>query len=516
MKNDEQSGIDLLEESIRLLRRTPADAWLLQLAGSLPFFAGLFWFFYRMTGNLSAPDPLPGSLLLTLLFVWRQISRTMFAVRLYEEVSIARVAARTSWLSGACLATTAGFARMLLIWLPIPWFCSVFRLFGMMVWTEDSAARAFARSTQLAGRGRGQFTGILLAAIATVVVWLNLLILITLGIAGVQTFTGAQLAVARTPQALLSWPFLMAAFAGAWILVDALLAAFHALQRFYGESRETGADLLQRWRKAWASAAVSAAVLLCLCGAARAAAAPPDLDRAIDQVLTQPQYQWREVPPAATQNRGWFLHTVDSLVASVRKFSRRVFLPVRRMWDRFMRWLRGVDFNGPEAPVVPKPVSVLRLVTAIGIVLLAGGLVAILLRVRFRARKPARSGQAGDGMPVLDLSDPGLVASDLPEQEWLRLARESMERGDARSALRALFLAMLSQLGARRLIVISRYKSNLDYARELARRGKNIAGLDALFRGSARRYESAWYGTGAVGRDDVEEFIAGLERLRGL
>ena len=105
---------------------------------------------------------------------------------------------------------------------------------------------------------------------------------------------------------------------------------------------------------------------------------------------------------------------------------------------------------------------------------------------------------------------------NVPEEQWLALARQWMEKGDARMALRAWFLACLALLGGRDLLSISRYKSNLDYRRELARRARSIPGLDREFAASVNSFETAWYGLTPSSASDGESFAAGFERIRGL
>ena len=80
-----------------------------------------------------------------------------------------------------------------------------------------------------------------------------------------------------------------------------------------------------------------------------------------------------------------------------------------------------------------------------------------------------------------DLNSEDVVASQLPEDEWLRLAREMMERGELRLAIRALYLATLAHLGLRELISIARHKSNRDYQRELLRRARAREDLQEAF-----------------------------------
>ena len=78
-------------------------------------------------------------------------------------------------------------------------------------------------------------------------------------------------------------------------------------------------------------------------------------------------------------------------------------------------------------------------------------------------------------LPAPDIADENVRADQLPEDGWTKLARELLERGEFRLAMRAFYLASLSHLAARNLISIARFKSNRDYERELRRRGACIS-----------------------------------------
>ncbi|MEZ5434587.1 MAG: hypothetical protein R3F31_26160 [Verrucomicrobiales bacterium] len=74
------------------------------------------------------------------------------------------------------------------------------------------------------------------------------------------------------------------------------------------------------------------------------------------------------------------------------------------------------------------------------------------------------------GAGNVDLESEEIMASQLPENEWARLARERFQAGDFRLAVRAWFLATLSHLGDRGLVTVARWKSNRDYQIELGLR----------------------------------------------
>ena len=118
-------------------------------------------------------------------------------------------------------------------------------------------------------------------------------------------------------------------------------------------------------------------------------------------------------------------------------------------------------------------------------------------------------------LPVPDLADENIRADQLPEDGWAKLARELLDRGEFRLAMRAFYLSALAHLAARHLISIARFKSNRDYERELRRRAHSFPHLLAAFDDNVSVFEGIWYGMHETSRDRVTQFAANLERLRG-
>ena len=80
----ERDAIEILEESIQLLRAAPPNAIAAYLAGAIPFFVGLLFFWTDMSRNPFAAERLPAeSLGLTALFLWKSVWQAVFAARLY-------------------------------------------------------------------------------------------------------------------------------------------------------------------------------------------------------------------------------------------------------------------------------------------------------------------------------------------------------------------------------------------------------------------------------------------------
>ena len=107
-----------------------------------------------------------------------------------------------------------------------------------------------------------------------------------------------------------------------------------------------------------------------------------------------------------------------------------------------------------------------------------------------------------------------MEADQLPGDSWMKLARELLERGELRLALRAFYLASLAHLASRNLISIARFKSNREYERELRRRGHSFPDLLSVFGDNLVSFERIWYGLHEANRELVERFAANVERMK--
>ncbi len=151
-----------------------------------------------------------------------------------------------------------------------------------------------------------------------------------------------------------------------------------------------------------------------------------------------------------------------------------------------------------------------------GLVAAAIAALLIFLYRVWRARRLPPPAVASEAIqPVPDLNDENIRADQLPEDGWTKLARELLERGEFRLAMRAFYLAALAHLAARNLISIARFKSNRDYERELRRRAHAFPALLATFGDNISLFEGIWYGMHEASREMADRFAANLERLKG-
>jgi hypothetical protein len=199
-----------------------------------------------------------------------------------------------------------------------------------------------------------------------------------------------------------------------------------------------------------------------------------------------------------------------------------VFRAIGRTWRKITDWWdeHFSRADGKETPAKDADgggagaVAALRLL----LYLFIGAAVVIIAWVIWLMVKHGKRG----AMPVLtaravaaaapDLRDENVQAAMLPTDGWMALAREQMGRGEWRLAWRALYLAKLARLAAEGLISLARFKTNLDYERELRRRALSRAEIVARFAERRRGFEDVWYGRAEPGEAAVREWLAELER----
>ena len=165
----------------------------------------------------------------------------------------------------------------------------------------------------------------------------------------------------------------------------------------------------------------------------------------------------------------------------------------------------AIDRTKPGRPSAVRPVFYLM-----GIAIMA---LAIVLIWKFGPRRKTPAPVLAAVTGPVDLTSEALLASDLPEDEWLKLAERYSSSGDLRLALRALYLGTLALLNHRGLLTIHACKSNRDYEGEFRRRSRDT-GLAPIFRLNIRSFEQSWYGFHEVTTEQLQLFRDNLGRMR--
>lgn len=231
--------------------------------------------------------------------------------------------------------------------------------------------------------------------------------------------------------------------------------------------------------------------------------AAPDLNEALDAVLDRPEFRWRA--------RDWEQEVMDERAGS---FLDALGKAVTRFFNWLEGWLQrlfGGANSGGSAPEMPGGGVDPALLAWVA---LAAALVVCLIAWLRNRRAQAAAVPGAAGVAAVDLSQEHLLASQLPEDEWLRLAREKQAAGETRLAVRAVFLAGLSFLGAHGRLRIARGKSNLDYLREYGRRGDTPEPARAAFGQNTRDFERVWYGDHASDGSLLDAMLRRYQTLR--
>jgi hypothetical protein len=251
------------------------------------------------------------------------------------------------------------------------------------------------------------------------------------------------------------------------------------------------------------------------------ALSPEQLSRSIDRVLQQREFAWRmprEKPLESAAEKGWLARSVQFLVDMVRDAVKAAAhgLRVSLEWVGRM-FLKLWPGSFSSQPGLSGWGSRLIYSLQILLLLLLSVLVGFLAVLIFRAYRRRRRPDVVLAEPLAarpDLTDENVAPDQLPEDGWLNLAREMMQEGNLRLALRAFYLASLAHLAARDLISIAIFKSNREYETELRRRARAVPEVQSAFSQNVAVFDRAWYGLHEVTSEALQDFQSNLDRIR--
>jgi hypothetical protein len=170
-----------------------------------------------------------------------------------------------------------------------------------------------------------------------------------------------------------------------------------------------------------------------------------------------------------------------------------------RLWDRFVRWLSRL-FRGPK-PVAgggSPLIGTLAQILVVGVCLAGIAFLVWKLAPRYLSGRRSRKKQKREARIVLgERLEPDQTSADLLAQ-----AEALARTGDLRAAIRKAYIALLCELGDRKIVSLAQHKTNRDYlnsVRERTRLYKIMAQLTS-------RFELHWYGFEPAVESDWKEF----------
>ena len=219
---------------------------------------------------------------------------------------------------------------------------------------------------------------------------------------------------------------------------------------------------------------------------------------ALEQRVTE-----RQSATASGENKGWAKSRMESILARP-EYATGARGPnaLTRLIMDFLRWLQSIF---PQAqPMEPgRALSVSRVVQIV-IILAAVLLLAYVAKIsipRFRRSRKVKSTNKREARIVLgERLEPDETSTNL-----LSEAEALAKRGELRAAIRKAYVALLVELGDRKIISLAQHKTNRDYLRGL----RDVPQLHSQMRGLTDSFERHWYGFADANETDWQEFRAG-------
>lgn len=173
-----------------------------------------------------------------------------------------------------------------------------------------------------------------------------------------------------------------------------------------------------------------------------------------------------------------------------------------RLWRRFMHWLKNLF---PEAkPLQPGRATAVSRFAQVFVVLLALAVIVYAVRAfapRFvRRRRTGKKAKAEARVVLGERLEQDQSSSDLLA-EAEALARD----GNLRAAIRKAYIALLVELGDRKVISLAQYKTNRDYLRDV----HEIELLHRNLKTLTQSFERHWYGFAQTNENDWLAFRSG-------
>ncbi|HKB66467.1 MAG TPA: DUF4129 domain-containing protein [Pyrinomonadaceae bacterium] len=178
---------------------------------------------------------------------------------------------------------------------------------------------------------------------------------------------------------------------------------------------------------------------------------------------------------------------------------------ISRLVKRFVKWV--LSWLPKPKPTAPGGVGILSRIAQWVVILLALGVLAFVLKLFlprvFRNRRPAKKRKEKARIVLGETLAPNQTASDL-----LSEAEALARRGELRAAIRRAYIALLVELGDRKVISLAQYKTNRDYLRAM----REIEPLYRNVKQLTDSFELHWYGLAQANENDWVAFRSGYNQ----
>lgn len=537
---DIKKATKLIDEAVQMLRAGGLSMVLPYYVGAIPFVMGLWFFYADMSRSAFAQDRCVSAALgMALLFIWMKIWQAVYTqiiwTRIMEQpgpspVFAAKILASQAFIHSLGIIILPLAAIMVL---PFFWVCAFFQNTTCINHKKHQGLKNICTEAwkQAGLWPRQNFGVICVLFIFSIFVFLNIGIFVAGAPVLLKKFLGIETLFAMGLYHSVNNTTFWTITAGlTYLCVDPLLKAVYVLRCFYGASIISGDDIRAKLRALFPLKIILAIMLILASflyapnlSMAQPMVTETQLEQAIKEIMQKPMFAWKtphEKAPEQAQEElaapgflyqvfKWAKEILDSSWDTIKGWYKSIKSWLDRLWpvsDNMDKISDMSDHNWPRAAHL----------LLYAMLALTASILAIMglrvLRARMKMKK-AELAPATANPEKINLLDEQIGADKLSTNAWLELATQLMKKGAFLEALRAFYLAVLSDLSTQQFISIARYKSNQDYQRELVRRGHSKKELPDLFAQSVESFEKFWYGMHFLTKDEVDRFAACQNRI---
>lgn len=183
---------------------------------------------------------------------------------------------------------------------------------------------------------------------------------------------------------------------------------------------------------------------------------------------------------------------------------------LERLWNQLLKWLQ--QFIPKPKPLAPGSAGWISQIAQILVVLLALAVVIYVLKTFApRVFKGRRTKKQSKAEPRIVLGE--TLAADESSGDILASAEALARRGELRAAIRKAYIALLVELGERKILSLAQHKTNRDYLRAM----RDVEPLHGNVKQLTDSFERHWYGFALATDADWINFRARYKQaLQGL
>ncbi|MFN2498064.1 MAG: DUF4129 domain-containing protein [Pyrinomonadaceae bacterium] len=178
---------------------------------------------------------------------------------------------------------------------------------------------------------------------------------------------------------------------------------------------------------------------------------------------------------------------------------------IARLWAQFWKWVQSI-FPKPK-PIAPGTAGIFSQIAQVFVILLALAVIIFVARLflprLLQNRRVKRKTKEGPRIVLGERLEP-----DQSARELLSEAENLARAGDLRAAIRKAYIALLLELGERKIITLEQHKTNRDYLRAVRR----IESLYPNVKQLTDSFELHWYGLARATETDWQTFRSGYSR----